>query len=354
MSDFLDRVQDMVRDEVVGLVDNTSDGNLRADFQSITGLDPNRYYYVEVLNGDVSLGYWFVTSHGILAPSFSDGPGVPAPVNLDLIGRVSQITNLNNDFTYVVRNSLPLTNYTLTFYDIPSFPPGLATGTPIPTPPDGIFLPAPNERYFLNLVPALDPAGNYAMARAPVTPAGNSAPIAPASPAQPGMLAIELHGAAPAETTVDYLFIEHENARIVSFRTLRVRIGALPPAVQPPLTVTLQVIVLPDDLSPDATGLFTLSQAELAAEPASRIRTVNLVLDPLIYVPSIRIITADHLGNEVVLFTGAEAVPAFDLDFWNGAPAALFGSIGEHTIYIHAEEPDGTPWLGRITVTMGP
>jgi len=216
-----EKVQNIINKERVGLKNYTGH-TLTAGNERITGLNPERYYMVEILdeNGDqfIPQEIWFVDGSGYLALDFED------------IRRVSGgiIRNLDNDLIYAVY-SAPITG-NLTLYDQVSLPPG--TGVTVAANANGIISPvlqAPKNNYYLELPSSIDLSCNILMF--PVVPI----------PGDPDAISfepiIELEGEG---TTTDYVFYD-STSHNEPLRFLRVAIAAEIPPVDIIINITFGV-----------------------------------------------------------------------------------------------------------------
>ena len=191
-----DKVQEIINKERVGLKNHTGH-TLTAGNEIINGLNPERYYLVEILDEDgdpyTPQKIRYVDESGYLAEDFED------------LYRVSggKIRNLNNDLTYAVY-SAPITG-NMRLNDQASTPsPG--TGTTVTANASGKITPtlqAPKDSYYLELPTGVDPGSD--ILKFPVAPIEDD-PVT--IPFETGRI-IKLDGEG---TTIDYVFRDLGNA----------------------------------------------------------------------------------------------------------------------------------------------
>ncbi|MDR2543179.1 MAG: hypothetical protein LBC80_07010 [Treponema sp.] len=247
-----DKVQEIIEADSVGLVNYTGE-NLRAGNRRITGLNPNNYYRIEVLDeNEDSLDppqIWFVRANGQLG-------------ELNQIGRVSggQITGLNNNLFYAIWSASPLSGV-MTLYDLPGPPDALSTGTPINPGLGGLSLVNPDDTYYLDLE-SLNSLSTYTIIRVPVLPPGTNQTI---NFINDNIIQLQNNG------TIDYIFVEDDGTdEFASFRVLRVRIAGVGSLL---ITVSIDIsdkaVLTPSTIPP-------VSQAALFAGPVSGLPTLIL------------------------------------------------------------------------------
>jgi len=242
-----EKVQDIINRNKVGLLNYTGH-NLTAGNQRITGLDPNRYYMVEILDEDgepfTPQRIRFVNGSGNLDNNFNQIRRTPG----------GTINNLNNDLIYAVY-SAPITG-NMTLYELASPPPPTGTGITVTANPNGIItpsIPAPDDTYYLQFPPDIDTGCSILMF--PVVPLANPNPVNFIT----GRI-IELEGEG---TTTDYVLYDAGDA--VPLKFLRVSIEAIIPPVDFVINVAFEIIGDNGELLAFTPGSLSVSQDDLLA-----------------------------------------------------------------------------------------
>ncbi|MCL2184551.1 MAG: hypothetical protein FWB86_01680 [Treponema sp.] len=258
----------------IKLINETNDQNIRAGNRRIEGLNPDKYYLVEILK-ELEESYdpprlRFVTATGALGGTLSDN----AP-DLSAIGRVSdgRVTGLSNDLTYRIWTAAPFTEemdlYDHTDDDITTAA-GLTGGltSVVKVNAQNILnLPASsNGNYYLDLRSVLtlpDPV-DYAVKRPSIDPLGNDIFIG-----SDLIIKLEEEG-----TTTEYIFFDGttppDKNDPASFWVLTVTIGSK--GELSISLITLEIINGVPDF--DQTSL-TISQNAIISDSIEYILTIS-------------------------------------------------------------------------------
>ena len=376
---FLDdnNVQTVIRRNLVNLHDRTANRTLTAGNQRITGLNPNNYYLVKILeeladpddsygpiilsvssipedipeDGYESQGFWFVSRDGTLLQAGENA-------NLAPLGRVSggAIAGLDNDLTYIVWNAVPLQGYVSISSDFPGlmFPnlTRITDGTiPLPSlPPD----------YHISMAlspagtgePAITLEGNYTIVRVPVIPDAAVSTVMTSPAGTSTVLSLQ------TVSKVDYVFIEYdEYDNVVSFRVLRVIMEDVPNLRL--LTISL-LFTAPADYSP-VVQTITFDTDEWEIQGTGGQTTVDISIDNanLLDENSITWSVFDPVSGEVVYLLDADGYEvgyahSFTLNFNEESHHAyMFTLPGIHHINIEARR-DGRTYSGTVVITTLP
>jgi hypothetical protein len=316
--------------ERVKLINYTPD-NLIAENGRIRGLNQNRYYMVEIRDGD-GLPYptpliKFVGANGQLGDTLAQ------------IGRVGggAITGLSNQLTYVIWSASPVNDVITVTPPCPNNPPPINDINGLLTLSDPV-----GTTYNLDIGFDVNNTTRQAV-KVPVTPSGavDSLPIGT-------MFDLEVAG-----TTTDYVFYDEDDRPVgnqpAGFTFLRVVINKITE-----LTINLTPYALPQDLTPDpSTNAVSIAMSEFefgANTSNTRTFTINNAagLSNFIWTYNgVPLNTATH----GVTFNAARS--QIIINFGHaGMTNAQLNSVGTRLMTVQANGPGNVPWSGFITIII--